>query len=69
MTAENAFARVIAAAKLYSHLNNLPPTYTMGEKGGYMQLVPDPTTPQMVQYHLDHIKRAEADLAKLNAKK
>ena len=63
------FAKLGAAARLYNHTNSLPPTFTMGEKGGYTQFVPDPTTPQMVQYHIDGANKAAADLARLHAKK
>jgi hypothetical protein len=58
----------MASTRLVSTLNKLPPTYTIGEKFGFTQFVPDPVHPQVLQHHLDKAAQAEKDVEKYCSK-
>jgi hypothetical protein len=60
------FQRISAAAKVYSHTNQLPPTFNAGEKGNFTQFIPDPTNAAITQYHIDQANKAAAELEKLS---
>ena len=59
---EQLKARLLPSFELVDNLNQLPPTYTLGDKFGYTQILPDPTTALLIQHHIDNANKAENDL-------
>lgn len=60
--------RAKAGYSYYSSINNLPPTYTAGEKGNFPQLVPDPISKDAMQFRFNEYERAKQNFQDVNAR-
>jgi hypothetical protein len=57
-----------SASNYVRAINDLPPTYTIGDKFRFHQFIPDPVSPQEMQRKLDDVTRAKAKLEEVQSR-
>ena len=54
-----------AASEYVDAINDLPPTYNIGEELSFTQMVPDPVSDAVIGMKLQRVKDAEANWARI----
>ena len=68
LSCPSAAERLKANYSYINALSNLPPTFDIGEKGRFPQMIPDPTSKSSIEFRLNQVKQAEANLKAVNAR-